>query len=149
MIARERGNKSDVLEPNVQRFTVAKVVNSVVPQLYKGLFFEDPPMVLRPRPGTSQKTTDEKTTVMSVLLDECQFKREIKWGLEQLAHLGTGIWKWGIKRVEKKIPRRVVDSVKTADGSAGGSETIHSDAPPTIEYDYKSLLRPVLRISPD
>jgi hypothetical protein len=136
-----------VMEPNVQRFTVAKVVNSVVPQLFKGLFFEDPPMVLRPRPGTSQKTTDEKTTVMSVLLDACQFKREIKWGLEQLSFLGTGIWKWGIKRVEKKIPRRIVNTAKTAD-SAGGSETIHSDAPPQIEYDTKVCYEPFFESRP-
>ena len=110
---------SYVLEPNVQRFTVAKVVNSVVPQLFKGLFFEDPPMVLRPRPGTSQKTTDEKTTVMSVLLDACQFKREIKWGLEQLSFLGTGIWKWGIRRVEKNIPKRAVNSAESCADKIG------------------------------
>ncbi len=138
---------SYVLEPNVQRFTIAKVVNSVVPQIYKGLFFENPPMVLRPRPGTSQKIVDEKTTVMSVLLDACEFKREIKWGIEQFAHLGTGIWKWGIKRVEKNIPRRVVNSVKTAD-SAGGSETIHSDAPPTIEYTKKICYVPFFESRP-
>ena len=41
-----------ILEPNVQRFTVAKVCNSIVPQLYKGLFYDDPPMLLRPLPGT-------------------------------------------------------------------------------------------------
>ena len=35
-----------ILEPNVQRFTVAKVMNAIVPQLYKGLFYTDPPMVL-------------------------------------------------------------------------------------------------------
>src|SRR5271166_6941737 len=52
-----------VLEPNVQRFTVAKVCNAVVPQLYKGLFYDDPPMLLRPRPGTSQKTIDAKTAM--------------------------------------------------------------------------------------
>lgn len=139
---------SYVLEPNVQRFTVAKVVNSVVPQLYKGLFFEDPPMVLRPRPGTSQKIVDEKTTVMSVLLDECQFKREIKWGLEQLAHLGTGIWKWGIKRVEKKIPRRLVDQLKTADNAGGKPDIIHSDAPPKIEWDTKVCYVPFFESRP-
>lgn len=130
-----------VLEPNVQRFTVAKVVNSVVPQLYKGLFFEDPPMVLRPRPGTSQKTVDEKTTVMSVLLDECQFKREIKWGLEQLSFLGTGIWKWGVRPLTKRIPKRIVNTIKTTD-SAGGAEEIHSDALPTIEWSEKTCSFP-------
>jgi hypothetical protein len=135
------------LEPNVQRFTVAKVVNSVVPQLYKGLFFEDPPMVLRPRPGTSQKVTDEKTTVMAVLLDACQFKREIKWGLEQLAHLGTGIWKWGVQRVEKRIPTRVVRSIQTTE-NPGGTETVHSDDPPTIEWSTKVCYEPFFESRP-
>src|SRR5579859_6657294 len=63
-----------VLEPNVQRFTVAKVCNSIVPQLYKGLFYSDPPMVLRPRPGTSQDVISAKTSLFSYLLDECKFK---------------------------------------------------------------------------
>ena len=136
-----------IAEPNVQRFTVAKVVNSVVPQLYKGLFFEDPPMLLRPMPGTAQKIVDEKSAVMSSLLNTCQFKREVKWGLEQLCHLGTGIWKWGIRRIEKKIPKRVVNKVNTAD-SAGGTETVHSDAPPTIEYTTKVYYEPYFESRP-
>jgi len=76
-----------VLEPNVQRFTVAKVCNAVVPQLYKGLFYDDPPMLIRPRPGTSQKVVDAKTALYSYILDECKFKNHTKWGLEQMAHL--------------------------------------------------------------
>lgn len=84
-----------VLEPNVQRFTVAKVCNSVVPQLYKGLFYDDPPMLMRPRPGTSQSVVDAKTALFSFILDDSQFKTQTKWGLEQMALLGTGIWKWG------------------------------------------------------
>ena len=127
-----------VLSPNVQRFTIAKVVNSVVPQLYKGLFYENPPFVLRPRPGTSQKIADEKTAVMSSLMDSCEFKREVKWGLEQLAHLGTGIWKYGVRRVEKVVPKRVSNAIKTA-ASAGGAETVHSDAPPTIDRSTKKV----------
>src|SRR5271156_1597358 len=54
-----------ILEPNVQRFTVAKTVNSIVPQLYKGLFYTDPPMLLRPRLGTSQDVIDAKTCIFS------------------------------------------------------------------------------------
>src|SRR5579872_1847193 len=67
-----------VLEPNVQRFTVAKVVNAVVPQLYKGLFYDDPPMLMRPRPGTSQEVVDAKTALFSFILDECGFKTQTK-----------------------------------------------------------------------
>jgi len=84
-----------ILTPNVQRFTVAKVCNAVVPQLYKGLFYDDPPMLLRPRPGTSQKVVDAKTAMFSFVMDQCQFKTQTKWGLEQMAHLGTSIFKWG------------------------------------------------------
>src|SRR5271157_4185291 len=60
-----------ILEPNVQRFTVAKVVNAVVPQLYKGLFYDDPPMLMRPMPGTEQAEVDAKTAVFSYLLNAC------------------------------------------------------------------------------
>jgi hypothetical protein len=84
-----------VLEPNVQRFTVAKVCNAVVPQLYKGLFYDDPPFLLRPRPGTSQTIVDAKSAMFSFLLDQCEFKTQTKWGLEQMAHLGTAVFKWG------------------------------------------------------
>ena len=87
-----------VLEPNVQRFTVAKVCNAVVPQIYKGLFYDDPPMLMRPRPGTSQKVVDAKTAIFSFILEQCQFKTQTKWGLEQMAHLGTSIFKWGYNR---------------------------------------------------
>jgi nicotinamide mononucleotide adenylyltransferase len=52
--------------------------------------------MLRPRPGTSQVTTDAKTSLFSFILDECKFKTETKWGLEQMAHLGTSVWKWGV-----------------------------------------------------
>jgi hypothetical protein len=137
-----------VLEPNVQRFTVAKVVNSVVPQLYKGLFFENPPMVLRPRPGTSQKITDDKTVIISYLLDACQFKREVKWGLECLAHLGTGIWKWGIERVEKEIPRRVSTDVSIDPGKGAPPEKISADEPPKIETVKKICSKPFFEFRP-
>lgn len=131
-----------VLEPNVQRFTVAKVVNSIVPQLYKGIFFEDPPMVLRPRPGTSETVVDEKTIIFSYLLDACQFKREIKWGLESLVHLGTGIWKWGIERVEKETIRRISTQI-SVDTGTGETEKISTDEPPRIVKSKKFIFKPI------
>lgn len=133
-----------ILEPNVQRFTVAKVVNSVVPQLYKGLFYEDPPMVLRPRPGTSQNVVDAKTALFSTLLDQCNFKTEIKWGLEQMAHQGTGIWKWGIHYKKIKTLKRVASVDKLSSGPAGHEETIMipSDEPPNVKEVIRYVPRP-------
>ena len=106
-----------------------------------------PPMVLRPRPGTSQKIVDEKTVITSYFLDQCQFKREVKWGLEQLAHLGTGIWKWGIERVEKEIPRRKSSDVNI-EGGQGLSEKISLDEDPKIEITKKVVSKPFFEFRP-
>src|SRR5277367_2131086 len=53
-----------VTRANVTRFTVATHVNSIVPELMNGLFYEDKPFVLLPKPGTTQQTVREKTAVL-------------------------------------------------------------------------------------
>lgn len=135
-----------ILEPNVQRFTVAKVCNAVVPQLYKGLFYDDPPMLMRPRPGTSQKVVDAKTALFSFVLDNCQFKTQTKWGLEQMAHLGTGIFKWGYewKDIITVSRKATVKQIKTGDASQGTEQTevIPTDEPPSIKKEVKTLPMP-------
>jgi hypothetical protein len=123
-----------VLEPNVQRFTVAKIVNSVVPQLYKGLFYDDPPMLLRPRPGSHQDIVDAKTALYSYILDMCKFKTETKWGLETMAHLGTGVWKWGYDWKEITTSKRTAAVVKIPMGPDNAQTTVSlpEDRPPSI-----------------
>jgi hypothetical protein len=135
-----------ILEPNVQRFTVAKVVNAIVPQLYKGLFYTDPPMVLRPRPGISQDVADAKTAMFSYLLDECDFKMETKIGLEQMAHLGTGIWKWGIKYKEIITRKRTAQADKVSSGPTGYETNlmIPKSVPPNIKVTRRYAPRPFI-----
>lgn len=118
-----------------------------MPALYKGLFFEDPPMVLRPRPGTSQKITDAKTAIISFFLDECQFKTEVKWGLEQLAHLGTGIWKWGVQRIERTSYEREVTEATITTGVTG-PEKISDDTDPKITPTKKVVSQPIFEFRP-
>lgn len=137
---------SYVLAPNVQRFTVAKVCNSIVPQLYKGLFFQDPPMLLRPRPGTGEETINETTAIMSYLLDACHFKREVRYGLEHLALFGTGIWKWGIEPVEKEIKRRTSTEVNV--GPDGLEEKVSVDETPKIQRSTKICNKPFFEFRP-
>lgn len=124
-----------VLEPNVQRFTVAKVCNAVVPQLYKGLFYDDPPMILRPRPGTSQVIADAKSVLFSFILNDCDFKTQTKWGLEQMAHLGTGIWKWGYDWKPIKTYKRTATTVTLDGGTALAPDkaVIPTDVPPNVQ----------------
>src|ERR1035441_3248346 len=139
-----------VLEPNVQRFTVAKIVNSVVPQLYKGLFYDDPPMILRPRPGCHQKITDAKTALYSYILDRCKFKTETKWGLEIMAHLGTGIWKWGYDWTEIVTSKRTAAILNITVGPDAQPETIaiSEDKPPIIKTKTKVVSMPFFESRP-
>jgi hypothetical protein len=141
-----------VLEPNVQRFTVAKVCNSVVPQLYKGLFYDDPPMLMRPRPGTSQETIDAKVALFSFILDNCNFKTQTKWGLEQMAHLGTGIFKWGyewkdIITVTRKATKVVLKSGQD-DGATSTTSSMPTDEPPSITKSTKTVPMPFFNWRP-
>ena len=140
-----------VLEPNVQRFTVAKVCNSVVPQLYKGLFYDDPPMLMRPRPGTSQSVVDAKTALFSFILDDSQFKTQTKWGLEQMALFGTGIWKWGYDWKEVITYKREASQVNiSVTGSTGANQStsIPTDEPPKITQTSKSCPLPTFEWRP-
>ena len=142
-----------ILEPNVQRFTVAKVLNAVVPQLYKGLFYTDPPFLPRPRPGTSQKVVDAKKTLASVLLDECNFKAEVRVGLECMGLFGTGIWKWGIDYKEVETITREPDSAvastgNTAPGAPAEQVTIHKDTPPKLTRKTRMVPRPFFESRP-
>ena len=139
-----------VLEPNVQRFTVAKVCNAVVPQLYKGLFYDDPPMLLRPRPGTSQDTVDAKTSLFSFILDRCDFKTQTKWGLEQMAHLGTAIFKWGYDWQEVVTFKRTANTKKITSGQPGAEETVSlsTEEPPNITEETKAIPMPFFEWRP-
>lgn len=138
------------LEPNVQRFTVAKVCNAIVPQLYKGLFYDDPPMILRPNPGTSQRVTDAKTALFSFLLNDCEFKTQTKWGLEQMALFGTGIWKWGYDWKEIVTKKRTATTVKIQSGGdlAPEDSAIATDEPPNITVTTKSVPLPFIEFRP-
>lgn len=139
-----------ILEPNVQRFTVAKVCNAVVPQLYKGLFYTDPPMLIRPRPGTDQATVDAKTSLFSYLLDFCHFKTETKWGLEQMALFGTCIFKFGIEYKEVTTQRRLASTSALSTGPQGAEETVIApqDSPPKITTKTRLVPRPFFESRP-
>lgn len=140
-----------ILEPNVVRFTVAKVCNAVVPQLYKGLFYDDPPMLMRPRPGTPQNVVDAKSALFSFILDNCQFKTQTKWGLEQMAFLGTGIFKWGYDWKDVVTVKRTA-TVKKLDvgqeGAATDSVVIPTDEPPNITKTTKTVPMPFFNWRP-
>ena len=90
---------TQVTKANVSRFTVAKLLNSVVPQLIKGIFFSDPPFQLRAFPRVSEETIRAKTAVFSELLNETidgsSFPVETENGFENGTLFGTMFYGWG------------------------------------------------------
>lgn len=88
---------SSVPKANIAKFTVATHVNAINSKLIGGLFYEEPPFNLMPRPSTSANTTRSIEEIHSYELDKMGFKQEVKYGFFSCLLNGTGIWKWGWK----------------------------------------------------
>ena len=92
----------NVAQANVPKFTVSNHISSIVPKIMSGIFYEDPPFLLRPLAGTDQDTVLAKTALFSQQLVEMKFEEEVERGLDQMALLGTCIFKWGYLEYQKK-----------------------------------------------
>ena len=80
---------------NIPFYTVAKAVNSLVPQIVNGLFYDDPPFIFQPRPATTQDTATAVSDIIGFQLKEINFKEEVRRGVLGAVLFGTNIWKWG------------------------------------------------------
>jgi hypothetical protein len=118
---------STTARANISRFTVAKHVNSLVPGMKSGIFYEMPPFLLRPRPATNQETARAKTALYGALLDEADFEPESERALENMTTFGTvivkGIWKKDTKMVKVRAPKAAPVKMKLP---FGGELTVHT-----------------------
>lgn len=87
---------------NIPFFTVANAVNSLVPQIINGLFYENPPFMLQPRPKTTEAQAQAVGSVLSYQLDEINFREELRLGTINAVLYGTNIWKWGWETFTKE-----------------------------------------------
>lgn len=76
-------------------FTVATAVNSLVPQIMNGLFYQDPPFVVQNRPKTSADAARAVQAVLNFQLEDINFKEELRRGVVNAILFGTAIWKTG------------------------------------------------------
>lgn len=116
---------SQVAAPNVSRFTVAKLVNAVVPQILQILFYQDPPFLLTGYAGMKAETLRAKTAVLGRVLREPDekgrtFVGEVTKGWEAKAIFGTDVYIWGwherVKRVKKYVRKGKPVTQQTAVG---------------------------------
>jgi hypothetical protein len=106
----------------------------LTPQIVNGLFYDDPPFIFQPRPGTSQDTVEAVADIIGYQLKEINFKEEVRLGVMNAVLYGTNIWKWGWD--SKKITRNyfALDEKKTEIPSEVPGQ------PPSVFYDPESPL---------
>ena len=107
----------NVAQANVPKFTLSNHLSSIVPKIMEGLFYEDPPFLLRPRPGTKQEVTRAKTALFSAQLWDMKFRIQLERGADQMALLGTTIFKWGylehdssVKKYRRKMAQATLNT---------------------------------------
>lgn len=118
---------STVARANISRFTVAKHVNSLVPGMKAGIFYEMPPFLIRPRPASNQSTARAKTALYGTLLDDCKFEDVSELALESMTTFGTVIVKAGWRKdtTTKKVRKPKAAPIKMKI-PLGGEITIHT-----------------------
>ena len=137
----------NVARANVPKFMVSNHISSIVPKLMGGIFYEDPPFLLRPYPGTTQEVVRAKTAMFSSQLWDMKFEEECERTLDQMALLGTGIMKWGYchyTKKEKKYQRKTPpETYKTPTGLGEVNTQASNDF--EIVYKDKQVSRPWIK----
>src|SRR5665213_131369 len=140
---------SNVAQANVPKFILSNHISSIVPKLMGGIFYEDPPFLLRPRPGVSQDIVRAKTALFSAQLWDMKFEEEAERALDQMALFGTCIMKWGYLEYPEKVKRyKRKEEKQSIPNPLGGPPTL-VDTPGSdevlIEYDDKLISRPWIK----
>src|SRR5208337_1798926 len=55
-------------QASVPKYMVSNLISAIVPKVMGGLFYEDPPFALRPRPSVTQEMVQAKTAIFAAQL---------------------------------------------------------------------------------
>ncbi len=141
---------SNVAQANVPKFLLSNHISSIVPKIMGSIFYEDPPFLLRPRPGVPQEIVRAKTALFSAQLWDMKFEEEAERALDQMALLGTCIMKWGFlehqvkaKRYKRKEEKQAIPS--TLPGVLPQLIDTPASDEVVIEYDDILISRPWIK----
>lgn len=126
---------TDVANSAVPKFMVSNHISSIVPKIMGGIFYEDPCFLLRGNPGTAPEVIQAKTAMFTFQLKAMHFEEEVERGLEQMALLGTAIWKVGYAeyKTKEKTYKRYAPKVKAPEGI----ETTLIDTPDSDDFEIE------------
>lgn len=114
---------TQVERASIPFFTVATAVNSLVPQVVNGLFYENPPFLVQARPGTRSRTASAVGALLAFQLEDIGYREELRLGIANAVLYGSGIWKYGWETYKKKrivyIRKDRVTSVDSPMAAAG------------------------------
>jgi hypothetical protein len=127
----------NVAQANVPKFTVSNHLSSIVPKLVQGIFYEDPPFLLRPRPGTKADVLRAKTALFAAQFEDMKFEEECERTLDQMGLFGTGIMKWGWAEYTKKEKVYKREAGKMQLDTPAGSRKIDTPDSDKIKVNYK------------
>ena len=74
---------------------MAKAVNSLAPAISGAIFSDSTPFEIRPRPNVHQNTARAWKALVEVLLELCDFKQELSYGIEGMTNQGSVVFKIG------------------------------------------------------
>jgi hypothetical protein len=138
----------NVGQASVPKYMISNHLSSIVPKIMGGIFYEDPPFLLRPRPNTIQEVVTAKTAIFSAQLGAMHFEEEVERTLEQAALLGTGIMKYGYIEYDKPMRRYKRKGEKLAveqpDKSVKLFDTPESDEY-EVEFYHKKISHPWIK----
>lgn len=128
-------NTTDTANAAVPKFMVSNHISAIVPKIMGGIFYEDPCFLLRPAPDTKPELIQAKTAIFSFQLKAMRFEEEIERGLEQMALLGTAIWKWGYTEYDETLKRykRFAPQGQAPDGL----DTAPIDTPDSDDFEIE------------
>src|SRR5208337_4868379 len=128
----------------VPKFTLSNHMAAILPKAMESLFYENPPFLLRPRPGTTQEVIRAKTALMSYQLKDMHFEEECGRTLHQMALMGTGVMKWGWESHSETVPVYKVKNNPETITKNGVKHVVHTEQSDefTVENEDVEVHRP-------
>lgn len=107
-------------------YTVAQIVQSIMPKIMEGLFSDDPPFIATPRKGTDAEVARAISSLLNYQMEDCGFRQEIENGVSDAILFGTAIWKVNWSESDRTIRtyKRKAQPVSLPSPFPGGEPTI-------------------------